>query len=267
MICRKDCIKYNRRCLHEASFLFKFALALILLVTLPSVRGVEIAVALPLTGEESAIGEGSLQGIQLAIEEANALGTKPRIDLALYDDRSNDDEAKKLATRIVASRATLVLGPALTTASLAAGPVYAQAGLVALTPTAAGDAVTQNATTFRVVLKNSEQGQMIAIYLTRVLGNHRADVIVVDNAYGHSLQAGFERTAGRLGVDAQFFVYKTIDEAEQIARRIAAETDQPSVILLTLDADAARILLGGRISQPHAVETPERDRTTGEPGH
>jgi ABC-type branched-subunit amino acid transport system substrate-binding protein len=66
-------------------------------------------VALPLTGEEGVIGEGSLQGIQLAIEEANALGMRPRIDLALYDDRSNDDEAKKLAGKIVASRATLVL--------------------------------------------------------------------------------------------------------------------------------------------------------------
>jgi ABC-type branched-subunit amino acid transport system substrate-binding protein len=104
--------------------------------------------------------------------------------------------------------------------------------MVALTTTAPGDAVTQNATTFRVVLKNSEQGQMIAIYLTRVIGARRADVMVIDNAYGHSLQAGFERAASRLGIDAQFFVYKTSDEAEQIARRIAAETDQPSVIAL-----------------------------------
>jgi len=242
MICRNDCIRYNRRFPYQADLLFAYAVLFLTLFNLPSVHAVEVAAALPLTGDEAAIGEAALQGIQLAIEEANADGARPHIELAIYDDRSNDDEAKKLASQIVASRATVVLGPALTTASVAAGPTYAQAGLVAITPTAAGDTVTQNATTFRVVLKNSEQGKMIAIYLTRVIGGRRADVIVADNPYGHSLEAGYVRAAGRLGIDAQYFSLKTPDESEDIARRVAADTDQPSVVFLMLDGEAARIL-------------------------
>jgi ABC-type branched-subunit amino acid transport system substrate-binding protein len=242
MICRRAGFRCHRRFQCEAGLVFTFTLLALTLLTLRPVCGVEVAAALPLSGDETSIGSAALQGIQLAIEEANADGGKPHIELAIYDDRSNDDEAKKLASQIVASRATVVLGPALTTSSVAAGPTYAQAGMVALTPTAAGDAVTQNATTFRVVLKNSEQGQMIAIYLSRVIGGRRADVMVVDNPYGRSLEAGFERAADRLGIDAHYFSFKTPDESEQIAHQVAAETDQPSVILLMVDADAARIL-------------------------
>jgi branched-chain amino acid transport system substrate-binding protein len=46
----------------------------------------------------------------------------------------------------------------------------------------------------------------------------------------------------RLGIDAQYFVFTATDEAEQIARRLAAETSQLPIVFLTLDGDAARIL-------------------------
>ena len=203
---------------------------------------IQIAAALPLTGDESTFGLGSLQGIQLAIEEANASGGLPRIDLKTYDDRSSDDEAKAVAGRIVASQATLVLGPALSTSSLAAGPIYAQGGIASITTTATADAITDSATTFRIVFKNSDQGQTLALYMYRVLGSRQANVIVVDNGYGHSLQEGFQRAADRLGLTAQFFAFKTADEAEQIAHRIAEDPAHLPIVFLTLDADAARIM-------------------------
>src|SRR6202011_4381273 len=136
-------------------------------------------------------GKGSLAGMELAIEEANAAGAGPHIDLTTYDDKSSDDEAKVVAAKIVNTGAIMVLGPALSTASLAAGPVYAQAGLASITTTATSDAITDNPTTFRVVFKNSEQGVTLANYLARVLKLSHVDVVVVDNKYGHTLQDGF----------------------------------------------------------------------------
>jgi hypothetical protein len=52
-----------------------------------------------------------------------------------------------------------VIVPSFSTQCLAAGPVYAAAGMVSLPPSATADAITENATTFRVVFKNSEQGE------------------------------------------------------------------------------------------------------------
>ena len=208
----------------------------------PPGKAVKIAAALPLSGDEASYGQGTLHGIQLAIEEVNATGAAPHIELAIHDDRSSDGGAKEVAEQIATSAAVLVLGPTFSTASLAAGPVYAAANLPALTPTATADSITKNPTTFRVIFTNTEQGETLAIYLSRVLRLKRAAVIVVDNAYGQSLQLGFQIAAGRLGIEAQYFVFKTPDEAEQIAHKVADDRSSPAVVFLTLDGDASRIL-------------------------
>ncbi len=206
-------------------------------------QGIEIAVSLPLTGEgHELFGQGTLDGIQLAVDEANASGTGPHIDLKIYDDRSTDEGAKDVATKIAASRALLVLGPSYSTASLAAGPIYAKAGIASLCPTATSDAITDNATTFRMIFKNSQQGEVLATYLARVLGGHRADVVVVDDKYGRTLEMGFQETAQRLGIEAKYYHFKTAGEAEQIARQIGADKSTQAVVFLTLDVDAARML-------------------------
>ena len=109
------------------------------------------------------------------------------------------------------------LTPSFSHVSLAAGPIYAAAGVASLATTCTANSITQNATTFRVLFKNSDKGVTLAFYLARLLGKHRADVIVSDDGYGHTLQDGFQRVAGRLGIDAQYFAFKTPDEAAQIA--------------------------------------------------
>jgi ABC-type branched-subunit amino acid transport system substrate-binding protein len=203
---------------------------------------VEIAAALPLTGEESAFGRGSLEGVELAIEEANAIGAGPRLKLSTYDDRSDDAVAKALADTIVASPAALVLGPALSTASLAAGPIYERAGLLSLTTTATSDLITRNRTTFRIVFKNSDQGELLATYVARVLGRNRATVVWIDNGYGQSLRDGFVRAASRWNLAVDEVMFEPTDDVGAIASKVAADADAAPIILLTLDADGARLL-------------------------
>ncbi len=93
-----------------------------------SSQNVEIAVALSLSGDGISFGQPTLEGIQLAIEEANARGEGPHINLTVYDDQSSDDEAAAIAEQIAASPAVLMLGPSFSTASLVAVPAYADAG-------------------------------------------------------------------------------------------------------------------------------------------
>jgi branched-chain amino acid transport system substrate-binding protein len=203
---------------------------------------VEIAASISLTGEMSAFGIGSLEGIQLAVEDANANKISPHIDLKVYDNASSPEIARKIAAQVVASPAVLVIGPSNTTTSLAAGPVYAQAGLASITTTATSDLITDNATTFRVLFKNSEQAEMLATYLFRVLGQKRAAVLIADDGYGRTIEKGFRVTAERLGIDAKYYVFKTNENAEEVARNAATEIKGVPVILGMLDADGARVL-------------------------
>jgi ABC-type branched-subunit amino acid transport system substrate-binding protein len=210
----------------------------------PADGTVEIAVSLPLTGDgSSTFGRGTLEGIQFAIEEANAQpGGGPQIKLDIYDDQESDKAVTEVAQKIIASRALLVIGPSYSTASLAQGPLYARAGLASLCPTATSDAVTDNATTFRMIFKNSQQGEALATYLFRVLDGRRADVIVVDNKYGQTLRLGFENAARQLGIETRWFTYKTSDESDAIARQLGADMSNRAIVFLTLDDDAARML-------------------------
>jgi branched-chain amino acid transport system substrate-binding protein len=202
----------------------------------------EIAAALSLTGDSYTFGQGSLEGIQLAIEEANASGIKPQIKLTTYDDKSSETEAKNVANKIANSQAALVLGPAISTISLAEGPIFAQAGIASLTTTATADSITQNSTTFRVIFKNSDQGELLATYLYRVLGKRQASVLVVDSGYGRSLEEGFRRTATKLAINAQYYKFKPNDEVDKIAQKVAAENLNIPVIFLTLDGEGSRLL-------------------------
>jgi ABC-type branched-subunit amino acid transport system substrate-binding protein len=205
---------------------------------------IEIAVSLPLTGDGSTtFGQGTLQGIQFAIDEANAAAGRNRpIKLAVYDDQQSDKAVTEVAEKIIASRAVLVIGPSYSTASLAQGPLYAKVGLASLCPTATSDAITENATTFRMIFKNSQEGEALATYFTRVLGGHGADVIVTDNKYGQTLRTGFEEAAQRLGIDTKWLIYTTADEADAIANKLGGDHSGRATVFLTLDGDAARIL-------------------------
>ncbi|HEY2343087.1 MAG TPA: ABC transporter substrate-binding protein, partial [Chthoniobacteraceae bacterium] len=203
---------------------------------------VEIAAALSLTGDSYTFGNGSLEGIKLAVDEANDEGVGPHIKLVPYDNQSSEEHAKEVAARVIASPAALVLGPAISTISLASGPLYADAGVPSLTTTATSDLITRNRTTFRVLFKNSEQGEMLASCLFRVLGSKRADVAVVDDAYGHTLEQGFREASERLGIEAKYFVFKTEAEAQKVVEAIAADQTKPPVVFATLDGDGARML-------------------------
>src|SRR4051812_42019728 len=97
---------------------------------------IEVAAAISLTGDAATFGVGSLEGIKLAIEEANADREKARIDLKVYDDKSTAEGAREIAAKVVVSPAALVIGPSSSLTSLAAGPIYAQAGVAAIATTA-----------------------------------------------------------------------------------------------------------------------------------
>src|SRR5262249_2988102 len=147
------------------------------------------------TGPDSPIGIPTLEAVQFAIDEANATGETPRIELEPYDDRSTDEGGREAARQVVAGDALVVVGPGTTTSGLAAAPLLREAR----TPYAQGDPLlASNPTAFRLVFSASEMGEAVANRLHYILGSTRAVVIYHDNGYGRPIAEGFRRAAGRL---------------------------------------------------------------------
>lgn len=233
---------------------------------------VEIAAAICLTGDEQSYSRSAVEGIQLAIDEANETGAGRPVRLRLYDEQSNADAAAKVAAEIAASPAPFALGSVFTFLSLSEGPIFAKSGMAALA-TATSDLITRNPTTFALQFRTSEQGQLLANYVDRVLGLRRVAVIAVDDGYGQTMRGGFQDVAARLGLNVSYYAFKTRAEADAAVASVAADPTKPAVVLMMLDNDGVHVLAGLRHSGVTATilggntfgEEPFSQRLAGEP--
>ena len=207
---------------------------------------IEIAAAVSLTGAGDFYGNPVLDGIRLAVDEANRDPAQAKISLTVDDDHSSPQEAATLAARLGTGRALAVIGPVITAPAMAAGPVYAKAGLVSIVASAHGDDVTGAPTSFQPVYNAGDNSAFLANYLFHVLHGRSAAVLYHDDDLGHPMAEGFRRASERLGLRASFHRFTT--EAERLAAiaAIAAQPDHPAVILAMLKGEAVSSLLALR---------------------
>ena len=148
-------------------------------------------------------GQAMLEGIETCINDAKKSGLLDKnIKLLIYDDINTAEHAKKVAKTIIAeNKAVMVLGHYYSTSSLAAGDLYQQAHIPALTASATADNVVMgNDWYFRIISNNSIQGAFAAYYLNKVLKKNVVNIIYDTYDYGRNLMERFESTARRIGV-------------------------------------------------------------------
>jgi branched-chain amino acid transport system substrate-binding protein len=94
----------------------------------------KIAIAVPI-GSNINVAQEILRGVAQAQTEVNRQNNNP-IAIEIYNDDNQAEIAKQIARKTIADRQILaVIGSNASDASLAAAPIYQQAGLVAITPT------------------------------------------------------------------------------------------------------------------------------------
>ncbi len=218
------------------------ALFAAVLVQAPALEAQAPALKLAVVASLNSVDDEFVDGIRLAVDDANAAGKGPRIVLEVIDDKGTDDGARAAAARVVASDALAVAGPTYSTTSLAAGPIFAQAGLVSIVSIVNSDLVTQNATTFHTNAKNSDIGRWLATYIRHVLNAQQAAMIFVDNALGETIMAGFKEGAARAGLDVTYHGFKTEAERDEAGRTVAALPGKPVIAFGMLDSDGAALV-------------------------
>ena len=169
----------------------------------PAVR---IGSASPLTGPQAHIGIDIRNGVQLAIEDANASGVeiggkKVKFELVPEDDEANPTKATTVAQKLVDAKVVAVVGHFNSGASIPASKIYSDAGIPQISPSSTNPKYTQQGfkTTFRVVANDDQQGPTIAHYALENLKVKRIAVIDDSTAYGQGLADTFEKTAKSLG--------------------------------------------------------------------
>jgi len=95
---------------------------------------VKIGSASPLTGPQAHIGIDIRNGVQLAIEDANAAnveigGRKVKFEMVAEDDEANPTKATTVAQKLVDSKVAGVVGHFNSGASIPASKIYSDAGI------------------------------------------------------------------------------------------------------------------------------------------
>lgn len=164
-------------------------------------------------------GRSIVNGVRLFLEELNARGGIDGVPLEMevYDDQGEIYGARQVAQQIAESPAVAVVGPRITATAVAAGPVYQDAGIPAITPSATHPDVTKgNPWFFRTIYDDDHLGRFIAHYVDAVVRPERTVVVSGEHAYGLNLARVFLSTAADLGSTA---IGRSIDDDASQADR------------------------------------------------
>jgi branched-chain amino acid transport system substrate-binding protein len=120
-----------------------------------------------LTGANAQLGINIRNGVKLAVDQYNAKGTGPKAVLKEYDSAGDATQAPQLAQKVISDKTPAVVGPAFSGESKTADPIFEQAQIVNITPSATADGLsTQGYKYFhRIIGKNAEQGASAEKYI------------------------------------------------------------------------------------------------------
>ncbi|MFF3562969.1 branched-chain amino acid ABC transporter substrate-binding protein [Streptomyces sp. NPDC002574] len=161
----------------------------------------------PLSGDNSALGINEDNGLKLAVEEANAKGDLPfTLKVVDGDDQGLPDQSPAAAQKLIGDTSVVaVVGPAFSGPTKAAGGLYAQATLAAVTPSATNpDLTNQGFTSFlRGAPNDNEQGAGMAEYLSKKVKAKKVFVIDDKSEYGVGLAKVAIDSLKAAGVEVQ----------------------------------------------------------------
>ncbi|MCB1496553.1 MAG: ABC transporter substrate-binding protein [Bauldia sp.] len=166
---------------------------------------VKFGVSLPITGDMAEFGSFIRNGIELAIDQANAKGglDGKMVELVIEDSRGDPREAVLVAERFVANDEILLeIGDFTSSASMAAAPVYEAAGMAQISPTASHpDFSGLGDNMVRVMAIQKAESQYLARWAVQDMGKQKIATIYTNDDWGVQASASFADEVKALGAD------------------------------------------------------------------
>lgn len=209
---------------------------------------VKLAFAGPLSGSGEAGGREMLAAAEALAADVNAAGgiNGLKLEIAPFDDRNSADGARAAAEEIARRGDILaVIGHNYSSSSLAAAPIYAGAGIPAVSPASTNPNVTRgNPWYFRTIFSDVTQGAFLARYAHDALEAEKVAVVASVDPYAGEVSASFRRAAGETGLRINHDA--ALDpKSPDFAANVAALTEKlralppDTIILLAMHIDPA----------------------------
>ena len=198
--------------------------------------GYKLAFFGALTGSSANLGVNIEQGFELAISQYNTKKGSECITVAKFDSQGEPAVAPGVARNLVADKKILgIVGPPFSGESEAAAPIFEEAGIPSITPSATRVSLNANGwkTWHRAVANDDAQGPAAAKYIADVMKAEKVFVADDQSAYGAGLADIVKKTLGAKVVASD----KTEADGKQ--------TDFSAVVQKVVSSGATVMFYGG----------------------
>ncbi len=182
-------------------------------LALPSTASAEdltIAVAGPFTGGLAAFGEQLRRGAEMAVADINAAGgvMGKQLKLELGDDQCDPKQAVQVANDLVKKGVVFVAGHFCSGSSIPASEVYAEEGILQMTPASTNIKFTDDPaakgikTIFRACGRDDKQGSFAGPWIAKTYAGKKVAVLDDKSPYGQGLANETEKNMVTAGLTA-----------------------------------------------------------------
>ncbi|MBL8574827.1 MAG: branched-chain amino acid ABC transporter substrate-binding protein [Hyphomicrobiaceae bacterium] len=207
------------------------ALTTSLLMSSVAFAQVKIGVAGPLTGPNAAFGAQLKNGAEAAAAEINAAGgiNGQKIELVFGDDVSDPKQGVSVANKFVADGVKFVVGHFNSGVSIPASEVYAEAGIVQVTPASTNEKFTDRKqwNTFRTCGRDDQQGGVAGDYIIKNFKGKKVAVVHDKTPYGKGLADLTKAAMNKGGVTE--VVYEGVTTGEKDFSALVSKLKQAAV--------------------------------------
>ena len=203
---------------------------------------ITIAVAGPLTGQLATIGDQFKHGAEAAVAAINEAGgvNGRMIKLSMQDDVCDPKQAVSVANRIAAEGIKFVDGHACSGSSIPASAVYAESGVLMMSPASSNPVLTDDAaakgwpTIMRLYTRDDAQGAFIGPWIAEKYKGKNVVILHDKSAYGQGVADAVKATMNAAGLNE--VMYEGIN---------AGDKDYAALVTKLKDLKADVVYFGG----------------------
>ena len=203
---------------------------------------IKVAVAGPITGADAAVGEQMRRGAEMAVKDINAKGglLGKQLSLQVGDDSCDPKQAVAVANKLAVSGVVFVAGHYCSSTSIPASSVYADQGVIEISPASTNPAFTDDPAKkgwnniFRVCGRDDVQGKVAGNYIAAHFKGKAVAIVDDKTTYGKGLADETRKALRAAGVT------EALDESVN-----QGDKDFSALVSKMKQADIAVIYYGG----------------------
>jgi branched-chain amino acid transport system substrate-binding protein len=183
-----------------------------------SAQDILVGVAGPMTGQYATFGTQLKNGAELAVADINAAGgvMGKKLKLDVEDDACDPKQAHAVAEKLVGMKVPFVDGHFCSGSSIPASDVYAEAGVLQITPASTNPKFTERGlwNTFRVCGRDDQQGAVAGKYIVQNYKGKKVAILQDKSTYGKGLADETKKAMNKAGMKEAMYEAYTAGEKD-----------------------------------------------------